>query len=237
MNATWLRPAVPGPSADPLAELARLLGVLPGYTAQDGSAHRASPEVLVAVLAALGAELDHPDGAGPALRAARAERATRVLEPVLVHWVRRPRPLTVTLPANASPRDGWLTVALEDGTVHRERLTAAIARSVGGAMHEGRHSETYQLRLGASPAFVLPPGYHQVEVEVPGVSARALLVAAPRIPVAERGVGRLHPPARPAHRRRPGGRELRRPGRAPADGRPPGVPDGRDPAPLPDIPG
>jgi len=175
-----------------LAALAEHHGVLRSYTDVDGAEHYASPEAVMAVLRSMGVAVDRPEGAAEVLRAEQAADVGRWLPPVLVHWTARPRPFQITLPSNVHPRDGWLTVTMDGGQVHRERLLTAIARPLSGDTVDGRRVDSYQLRLGAS-SFELPVGYHELRVEAPGIDASALLIAAPRCPQAARGWGAFLP--------------------------------------------
>ncbi len=182
-----MRPVVPSRPETELDQLADYYGVLPEYVGADGEHHRADPDALAAVLVALGAPLAAPSDAADALRAARAARSTRVVEPVLVHWISQPRPFRILLPRGTHPRDGRLSIVLEDGSVRSERLSTAISRPVEGLTADGRRYEGYEISLGVSPTRRLAPGYHRLVIEAPGVEADSLLVAAPYCPLPTRG--------------------------------------------------
>lgn len=186
-------PAGPAGRLTPLDELAERHHILRSYEGVDGERHRAGPEAIMAVLRAMGVPLEAPEQAAEQLRAEAASRTTRWLEPVLVHWIGRPQPLHIVLPSDVHPRDGWLVVELEGGSVHRERLITAIARPLSGRIVDGRRLDSYQLRLGASGSLELPAGYHRLVIEAPGIEASALLVVAPRLPQPRRGWGAFLP--------------------------------------------
>ena len=145
------------------------------------------------------------------LRAERLRRHRQVLEPVVAlrragagrssRWP-SPRPVA---PAGTC----WLTV--DDGgrpSGDRSRLMPAIHRPLGD--HGDRGCGRRPLRGPADGAVrtALPPGYHRLRLEGPGIEATSLLVVAPPLPGAGPGLGGLPPAARPAHRDRLGGREL-----------------------------
>jgi len=176
-----------------LRRLAELYGVQTSYAGADDREHPADDETLLALVRLLGAPVEGADDVPGALAATVAGRAGQPIEPVLVHWVGRTRPATVVLPRSVAPGDGWLTIELEDGSVHRERLSTAIARPVDGTTVDGRRFDTYQLRLGAPGTPVLPPGYHRVVLEFPGAVCESLLLSAGRCPPPERAWGAFLP--------------------------------------------
>lgn len=176
-----------------LAALAARHGVRRSYTGVDGAEHYASPETVMAVLRAMGVPVERPGDARGLLAAEQAPPpGSGWLPPVQVHWTGRPRPLRINLPGTVHPRDCWLTVTMDDGQVHRERLLNAIARPLSGATVDGRRVDSYQLGLGTSP-IELPAGYHQLVVEGPGIEVTSLLIAAPRCPQPRRGWGAFLP--------------------------------------------
>ncbi len=185
----------------PLAELAAARGVQSGYIGVGGEERTASPESVVAVLAAMGVPIDHPDGAVEALRA-EGDGPRPPIGPVVAHWAGSTTPVTVTLPHGVHPRDVWLTLELEGGERSRRRLLAAVTRPLGGEHHHGRPVDRYEARL-APDGGGLPAGYHHVTVEVAGEEHRSLVVAAPRCPLPARGWGAFLPlhAARGAHDR------------------------------------
>ena len=71
---------------DDLKELARLYGVQTAYDDAMGQHREAAPEPLLAILAALDAQVEGMADVPEALRARRAELAAELLPPVLVAW-------------------------------------------------------------------------------------------------------------------------------------------------------
>lgn len=170
-----------------LHRLARLSSVHTGYQGTDGRRHGAADDVLVAVLAALGAPLTNASGAADALRAVVAGRQRQVMEPVVVHRAGTSIATEVRLPVAVDPAHVWLTIRREDEEVERRRLGATGARLVGASDEDGTAWYHHRIRLRRS---ALPSGYHRLELEGPGVEGSALVVSAPaRLPPARRQWG------------------------------------------------
>jgi 4-alpha-glucanotransferase len=173
----------------PLEELAALFGVETSYEGQTGEPHEASPEAVTAALEALGVPVTDPRGA---VRAERLRRHLQVVEPVVALPALGAQQAAVSLPRAVHPRDCWLTVETEGGVPRRSRLMPAIDRPLGSVNLEGHPVDRFEARLG-SAADALPPGYHRLRVEGPGIEAAALVVVAPRCPVPRRGWGAFLP--------------------------------------------
>jgi 4-alpha-glucanotransferase len=174
-----------------LVELAIQHGVSLSYVDTQGVEHHASPEAVVAVLAALGVPIDHPDGADQALRSG-ADTPVPVVEPVVVHWSGSSTLATVVLPRHTHPRDVWMTLELAGGERIRSRLLSVVSRPLtSGSMH-GRQVDRYQVRLWSGHD-ELPMGYHHLTLEVDGVEHRTLVISAPRCPRPDRGWGIFQP--------------------------------------------
>jgi 4-alpha-glucanotransferase len=172
-----------------LARLARLYGVETSYfdiLAQ--RRHFSNPEVLLAVLRALGAPLEKIEDAGAAARARRLELWRRAVEPVAVAWQHVPATLKLRLPAGDSHGRLRCRLELEDGrektwTHQLENLPAAQVADI-----EGMRFLTRILPLPSS----LPPGYHRLHLERGRQRFETLVIAAPRTAwtPAEAGLGR-----------------------------------------------
>jgi 4-alpha-glucanotransferase len=168
-----------------LETLAELYDVELAYVDAWGEVREARPDVLRAVLAALGAPVTDPAGAA---RAERLRRHTQVVEPVCAVPFPGTQAIEVGLPRSVHPRDCWLVLETEDGETRRTRLMAAIQRPIGSARLEGLPMDRYEVHL-SPPVDLLPPGYHGLRVEGPGIEATATVVVAPRCPVPARGWG------------------------------------------------
>lgn len=135
----------------------------------------ASPEVLAAVLQALGAGLDRPDEAAPALRARRLVLASRVLEPVTVAWEGRLR-ARLRVPAAWGEVPLRCELELEGGSPDRTVRWEVSPRPLATEEVEGVRFAT----LETSPPRPLPLGYHTLHVERGGQRWSSLVVSAPR---------------------------------------------------------
>jgi 4-alpha-glucanotransferase len=153
-----------------LRELARLYGVETEYRDLGGVLRQASPEALLAVLAALEAPLDEGEpeaSVGEALAARRRELAGRLVEPAVAAWSGRGEAPLRLDGAGAVE----VVLRLEDGTERAFRADAgALAPLPPGP--EGTASR-------ALPLSGLPPGYHRLVVRAGGREGEALVVSAP----------------------------------------------------------
>lgn len=138
-----------------LRQLARLRGIQLSYTDNNGKSHRAPVDTLVGVLGALGYPVPTPAAITEELKRARHEREQQVLSPVIVRDRVGMLSAPIRLPRGVESRRCRIVVEREDGTV----LDAE-----GG-------------RVGDD----LPPGYHRLIVEGPGLEASALLLVPPRL--------------------------------------------------------
>ncbi len=135
-----------------LAALAKAMGVHTSYVDGLDRPVEVSPDTLVRVCAALGAEITAPADAAAALKAYTASKAARHIPPVLVAWEGVLGPL---LPGAAGPLRG--EIRLEDGS-------AVPLDGAGG-------------QPSASPP--LPFGYHRLVVETDGRTEKSTVIAAP----------------------------------------------------------
>jgi 4-alpha-glucanotransferase len=167
-----------------LRALADRLGIVPSYRDVGGRERATSDASAEALALAMGFDASGEASAARALAALDAERAGRLVDPVLVwrEWEHADPELEVEAALLAGARDFALELRLEDGRVLRRegRLPgAAPGRRVG-------------LALPARP----PPGYHEVRLALDGGSggARAAvqqLVMTPRTAFApEEATGR-----------------------------------------------
>lgn len=162
---TPARQAEPRPRGKPLAQLARAAGIQTSYYGTDGRRHRAGAESLLAVLRALGVEVEDRDDATRAHGELLARRAQELVPPVVVAWDGRGE---LTLATGPGPVE--LTVALEHGGEVADRVEA-------GATPDAH---------GTGPASVaplpgpLPLGAHRLHVRAAGREAAAWVLAAPR---------------------------------------------------------
>jgi 4-alpha-glucanotransferase len=155
-----------------LSELARLRGVQLGYTGHDGKRVVASRDTLREVLGALGYPAADPATVSEELERARAERDGHGIDPV---FVVRPNGAVVgalSLAAAGDWESAWLSVELETGGVQRRRLSEVATRQPADG---ARRAALLNLA-----GFDIPPGYHQLAVEIEGRRTTALLLAPPK---------------------------------------------------------
>lgn len=144
---------------DDLRTLAHLHGVQTSYWDAMGRHVEASPESLLAVLAALEAPVERPADVPEALAARRSELADRLVEPVVVAW---------------------------DGHAPEIELRTRGGGSAGLHLDlEGGERRGWMVELDSLPGRrlslpePLPPGYHRLRVEVDGRAAETLVISAP----------------------------------------------------------
>lgn len=164
---------------DLLHRLARLHGVQPTYTGQDGSAQTVADDVLVQVLDALGVQVaaDGVVGLDAAVRRAEEEDWRRVVAPTVVATTGARRTVPVTVRPGAEPS---AEVVCEDGTVLPAEVTASLGerRTVDSILRERRHVQLPE---------VLPVGYHRLRLHADGqqVGEAAVLCAPERLSTAD----------------------------------------------------
>ncbi|HET6585818.1 MAG TPA: 4-alpha-glucanotransferase, partial [Nannocystaceae bacterium] len=159
----------------PLYRLARAHGLQAGYVDYTGEARGADPEVLRAVLQALGAGVDEPGLQAQIDEIERARWSTPI-EPVLVAWDGQVTAV-VRVPKAFADRRVVLRVDGEGGTV-LEHASALADHAVVGQAHVGG---TDYVAFAITPAGPLALGYHRLEVEVDGrAGEHALVLSAPR---------------------------------------------------------
>ena len=178
-------------------ELAALYGVAPSYVGEDHATHEADHEVVLSILRALGAAIDHPGDARRALRSRRLEMAQRILDPVIVLHDDQPTEITVTIPERVQTNTLWLTFEFEDGTTRHDRLLENSATFHSTLDVGGEGFRRFRIHL-AKHGVNIPFGYHSLTVEAgtasySSASSRSLLICAPRCPQPSRGWGVFMP--------------------------------------------
>ncbi len=158
---------------DPLRALARLYGIQLSYADIHGVVHHAAPDILLAMLRALGADIEHAGDATTAVARRRQELLASMAPPCMVAWTDQ----TTTLPIQVAG-DGnavELTIDVEGGAPVERRFAHGeldVTRiRVGDAL----------LRRAHLPLPSLPPGYHRARVTVGANHAETLILSAPRL--------------------------------------------------------
>jgi 4-alpha-glucanotransferase len=160
-----------------LHELAALYGIQLGYrNILDERRSEVSPEVLTAILCALGAPIANQKDVPGALREHKQQARRRSAEPVAVAWNGGSVWMTVRLPAQRSYR---CSLTLENGEEQSWQIKPERSAQVAGAKKvrvEGRPYWVLEMRLPGK----LPWGYHQLSIEAGGATSKALVISAPR---------------------------------------------------------
>jgi len=154
------------------------------FETQDHRRAVVSDASLIGVLAALGVPISGTDQAPDLL--ADATAGHRMLEPVLVRRSGAVAVHRLILPAAIDPGRVRITVRHEDGSLadgSLRPLAAGPTRPIAG-------TALVEHRFRLVGPLATPPGYHRLEVEGPGFTASALVIAAPRrCPDPDRGWG------------------------------------------------
>ena len=138
----------------------------------EGQTRVASRETLVAVLKLMGIAVDGPHAVGEALRLERLHRWRRPLQPVIVAWDGKPRPLSLRLPSRALSNGAELKLHCENG--HTNIITLASSALRSETMIEGERYATCQIEVPK-----IPLGYHELELQTRNQTHRSLVISAP----------------------------------------------------------
>ena len=158
-----------------LQRLARLHGVLPAYVDGFRQSRCPSDEALLAVLAELDPEIQGRESIGEAILRARAEKWSRVVEPVTACWAGRPPECLLRVPAEHAGARIESALSVEGG---RTRSWKADARALDvrrEASVDGRSYAVLRLPLPAT----LPAGYHRLALQLGGCTWESLVIRAP----------------------------------------------------------
>ncbi len=152
------------------------------HDADGGTTVEVGVDSLVAVLAARGAELAHPDDAPAALRASRAAEWRELVPPTIVAWDGHLAGVQVRLPAGRGGLDGSATVhaevALEGGGT--QELVAELGSAPVVAFTRGYTARFVGLGL------LLPPGCHELRLTGTGWDATSVVISRPPRPTGRR---------------------------------------------------
>jgi 4-alpha-glucanotransferase len=157
---------------DELRELARLYGVQTAYHDALGQYREATPESLLAVLAALDTSVEGMGDVPEALCARREELALRLVEPVVVAWEGGPLDLDLHWDLRPQAGDGSALachIDLEDGG---RRGWIFDPDTMPAVRADGTRRLTLPERL--------PPGYHRLRLTTGRRSGEAMVISAPR---------------------------------------------------------
>src|ERR1017187_4581071 len=162
-----------------LQELARLNGVHTSYLDMGGKPQKASPEILVAVLNALGVPANNAKEIHDALRETRLCPWQRGIEPVRVVWDQQPAKIEIRLPAQ---------LAREPAKIRLEESSRGWGRDAGRAGGGWSSSKLHTRKTVkvCGESFVikqfalrgLPWGYHKLEIAIGEKHFQSLIISA-----------------------------------------------------------
>ncbi|HVA00618.1 MAG TPA: 4-alpha-glucanotransferase, partial [Terriglobia bacterium] len=168
-------------------ELAALYGIQLSYrNILDGRRSSASPEVLTALLGALGAPISKVQDVPGAVRERKAKAWRRGAEPVAVAWNGGGARVTLRLPAQRSYR---CSLALESGEEQAWQIKPERSARVSSARKmkvDGNPRWIVEMRLPGK----LPWGYHWLSLESAAGVAKVLVISAPRTAYVDAGRGK-----------------------------------------------
>lgn len=157
------------PTRDP-SELAALYGVQVGYRDAFRRTRRVDAEHVAAVLRALGAPVDEPDGLTQVLR----ERWGTLVPPVAAAFAPQPPMLDIRVPARAGDERAVVRLEHEDGAI-----TEHVVRLAEVAPHAKADIAGDTFVAKRVPLDGLPLGYHRAHVSVGRARASTTLIVAP----------------------------------------------------------
>jgi 4-alpha-glucanotransferase len=163
-----------------LRQLAETHGIQPSYqNILDGRRRQASPEVLTAILGALGAPLTRPEQAHRALRERRQQIYQRGPDPVAVAWDGHGTSIKLRLPAGKAMGSWHCSLKLENGDGRSWEVKPGRAGSLLRAKKVSVEGNPYWDVDMPLPR-PIPLGYHTLTVEAGKYFYRALVISAPR---------------------------------------------------------
>ena len=157
-----------------LRELTALYGIKRSYQAMGDRRVTASSEATLAVLHALGAQVEHGD---PRAVLRREEEALwlQPLEPVTVAWDGVASAIKLRLPAAAMRKSLDIQIALEDGTT----LSATITPAQRVTLREKTIGRSKFVEATFALADPLPSGYHELRIRAGTTEAAGTIFSAP----------------------------------------------------------
>jgi len=158
-----------------LQSLAQLHGVQTIYADVSGKRRKASDEVLLRVLRALGAPVREISDAATALAERKKKTIDRVIEPVSVAWDGKVTGLKMFIPDGLRGKTIGIRLELESGDVRSWSCNVSECRPVH---YENIGNATFVARELSIPG-VLPIGYHGLKIEASGEAFSARIISSP----------------------------------------------------------
>ncbi|MDD5703054.1 MAG: 4-alpha-glucanotransferase, partial [Dehalococcoidales bacterium] len=162
-------------SRDQLHYLADLYGIRNSYLDMHRIVQPASDAALLAVLNAVGAPVAKMGDVPSAIRERRRQYWQQVVEPVIVSRDGNMPTVSLKLPAALLKTSFPAAVTLENGETREWVWRADESAVQKSALAAG--SRYFSLSLSLPER--LPPGYHQLKLDLPGRTAAALIISAP----------------------------------------------------------
>ena len=163
-----------------LRRLAALYRVQTSYIDMHGRRQYASPEVLLAVLQALGAPLQGMADIDEAIQAQRDRIIGEWVAPVIVAWDGEAEHVSIRVPASAIPTHAisrmQYTLHLENGDIWSGNVSIDQAKTLG---HVNCAGEVAWVKAILPPR-TLPLGYHTLTVLIGRHAFSSFVIAAPR---------------------------------------------------------
>lgn len=169
-----------------LLELARLYNIQTAYYGVHHRRRQASVEGLLGALKALGAPVASLSDVPSALRERRQALHRRIMEPVTVAWDGGPPVVTLRLPATIADNAVTGRLVLESGESREIEITPDKLRVMDKTDVEGNLYITMQFSLPQK----LPPGYHNLSIQLKSGSTASMIISAPVKAYTEKATGR-----------------------------------------------
>ncbi len=165
--------------SEPLQELARLNGVQASYIDMDGRRQEATPEVVAAVLGALGVPATNRKEIRDSLHETASRPWRQCVEPVIVAWDHRPATVPLHLSGAAALQPVHCRLRLESGEVREfNAATSDVPQpNSRGAVNLSGRPDAGRVRQLVLPA--LPFGGHTVEITAGHRHCETFVISAP----------------------------------------------------------
>jgi 4-alpha-glucanotransferase len=170
-----------------LHQLADLYSIKTSYLDVRGRVRPASGEALLAALRALGAPVASFKDVPAAIRTKRLQDWQQPLEPVSVIWGGEVRALNLRLTADLIEKPIAASLTLDTGEKKSLLWRTSQSSVLDSIDLEGTRYVTVQLYLPEA----VPFGYHNLELDLPGQTARVLIISAPLKAYSPRGDARI----------------------------------------------
>jgi 4-alpha-glucanotransferase len=167
--------SMPTSPATQLRHLARLFNVQTDYYDIFGHRRQSSPQAILRVLQALGAQVERIEDLSDALRARQHSLCKSPVDPVIVAWGKEPINLSLRLPVSQAEKPLPFQIQLEDGECLNGAIPFDLYRNVTTEEAEGVSYVSLQPTLRVK----LPYGYHRLRLETDHLSSESLLISAP----------------------------------------------------------